>query len=131
MPYLFNDDKSKVIVKRDLLWTNPSPSAAFSSQTISLDLTNYDYIEIEFYHTVATQSVYKFEKCIKGGRSYVQIVNVTSSSYELISRAVTPNNSGVSFGGGADYKYNYSTGGTYTDAPAFLRPIKIYGIKAL
>lgn len=33
---------------RKLLWTNPSPTSAFSAQTVSLDLSNYDDVEVEF-----------------------------------------------------------------------------------
>lgn len=31
---------------RKLLWTNPSPTSAFSAQTITLDLSDFDAIEI-------------------------------------------------------------------------------------
>ena len=38
-----------------LLWTNPSPSTEFAAQTVSLDLTEYAGVIIEF-HQNNTQS---------------------------------------------------------------------------
>ena len=40
-----------------LLWTNPSPASAFEAQTISLDLTEYAGVIVEFYHGDAQQYV--------------------------------------------------------------------------
>ena len=38
-----------VSIKRTTLWTNPSPSATFAAQSITLsdDMSNYDEIEIK------------------------------------------------------------------------------------
>ena len=32
---------------RKLLWTNPSPTSSFAAQTVTLDLSSYDDVEIE------------------------------------------------------------------------------------
>lgn len=32
----------------DLLWTNPNPTSLFASQTISLNLSNYSHVLVEF-----------------------------------------------------------------------------------
>jgi len=42
----FRCEKSTKILKK-LLWTNPSPTTAFSAQTISLDLSKYDGVIIK------------------------------------------------------------------------------------
>lgn len=40
-----------------LLWTNPSPTSAFTAQTVNLDLTVYTGVIVEFYHGDAQQYV--------------------------------------------------------------------------
>lgn len=37
------------LIQMDLLWTNPNPSASFSPQTISLDLSEYDMVMVSAY----------------------------------------------------------------------------------
>lgn len=48
-------------VKPKLLWFNPNPSVAFSSQNITLSSDDYDYLEIYFYDWLSGTN----EKCVK------------------------------------------------------------------
>lgn len=65
-------------LKKDLLWSNPSPSAEFGGQSVSCDLSDYDYIYIRYVNsTTATSQIndvlYDIEK-----------INVSSSSVALL-----------------------------------------------
>ena len=65
-------------LKKDLLWSNPSPTAEFGGQSVSCNLSNYDYIYIRFAtSTTATQQandvLYDIEK-----------INVSSSSVPFV-----------------------------------------------
>lgn len=49
-----------------LLWTNASPTSAFASQTISLDLSDYDYFLLDTY-TDGGNTTEQLNMCKKGG----------------------------------------------------------------
>lgn len=61
-----------------LLWTNPSPTSDFASQTISLDLKDYTFVAIELIFSKSTYS--------SGERGIVILpkLNITSYAYVLI-----------------------------------------------
>ena len=61
-----------------LLWTNPSPTSDFASQTISLDLKDYTFVAIELIFSKSTYS--------SGERGIVILpkLNITSYAYALI-----------------------------------------------
>lgn len=99
----------------ELLWTNPSPSANFPAQTLSLDLTDYDAVIIELKHNASATQVRR-ELCIKGYTNRV----LTSANGQLIGgdmwgRNVTVNEDSLVFG-------------TPTTASNQI-PTRIYGVK--
>lgn len=105
-----------------LLWENPSPTSEFVGQTISLDLTDYAGVIIEFNHGHLTP--------ILVSRSYLKKDEVIDTNYfgaghaktneGALGRRYNINNSGVVF----ENAYNLSS----VDNGAMI-PIKIYGVK--
>lgn len=106
---------------KKLLWTNPSPTSSFAAQTIPLDLSNYDAIEIIIRSDTA--NTYTLAPIVtevgKGGIAF------NSTAYNS-GRQFTTTTSGITFTGATYYSAygNWST--TSTNA---LIPVKIYGIK--
>lgn len=104
--------------KFESLWTNPNPTSAFSAQTVSLDLTNYDLIFICHYGSVAT------------GPNPQQVVTAGIKSYGYAwmetgglgspRRKASISDSGVTFESGF---YNGETNNSHCI------PQKIYGLK--
>lgn len=74
--------------KAKLLWTNPSPSSAFSAQTVSLDLSQYDSILIELLIDTANQKVTS-KTLIKIGDSNIACGRSNSSTDTGAARIVT------------------------------------------
>lgn len=49
-----------------ILWTNPSPTSSFTSQTITLSSGDYDFYEIFFTYSVSTSQYANGTKAVKG-----------------------------------------------------------------
>ena len=117
-----------------LLWTNPSPTSAFSGQTISVDLSNYKYFYVDYKFSTAETVTKRF---------YFKVDEVTNSSYQLIPsmfntartgtvyRVLGRNSSGLIFnaclycGTTSGATYNYSIDNTG------MIPIAIYGCNSV
>lgn len=122
-------DVSGLLPKPTLLWSNASPTSSFAAQTVSLDLSEYGYIDIECRHTTSKDE-YVVVRIPKGQSYYNYFVSELddTSSYNphFRSRKITTSDSGVTFGGG----YNKSAGATYAQTGNNMCvPIRIYGVK--
>ena len=112
--------------KWTLLWTNASPSSAFAAQTISLDLSGYDAVLIEFY-AVRTRQYLRTAVGLKGVQSYLE----SSLGGYVGLRGFTPSDSGVAFAAG-EYVAYFGQSGNFIDAWAdACTPVRIYGIKGV
>ena len=108
----------KEVATLALLWTNASPPSAFSSQTISLDLSKYSMVYIVTKRKNDNDNLHG-SKVIKKGES-AQIFTYlfgAGLSYREVSRV---SDSGVIFSGGVYQEINNNEYGI---------PIYIYGIK--
>ena len=107
-----------------LLWTNPNPTSAFAAQTISLDLSKYDAVEVVFkrYNTV---KIYSTQRLFEKGANYT-LGTTTDETFRY--RLCSFNNSGVTFGTPL-YMPSYGTWKPTTASNACDIPYKIYGIK--
>ena len=103
-----------------LLWTNPDVSSNFDAQTVSIDLSKYEMIFIE-YDRVAGTSSYNSTSLMT--KDYQTMVTGIASS-KLIMRAATATDSGVTF----TRAQIYNTYGSGTNDNSYLIPFKIYGI---
>ena len=110
---------------KTLLWTNPSPTSQFAPQTISIDLSDYNEVEIEFKHASVSDS-YLYQKARVGsadvGLFYMSVKSGASPEYE--GRPLTVASDGITFEAGA--RYYGST--MYTDNIRCI-PTRIYGLK--
>ena len=118
---------------KTLLWTNASPSSQFANQTLSLGLSGYEAVEIEYcygssYTNVVETGIYK--------KSYTQQymtchgdIKTDNTRFYISQRLVTVTASGITFGNGTHKNIsaavNGATGNTYCV------PLKIYGIKGV
>lgn len=103
-------------MKKTLLWTNPSPSAAFAAQFVSVDLSSYDYVIITLPVEDLTEEItlpvdgnnHVFGVCTVGGTGLARVGTVSTT--------------GVNFTGAV------MIGGT-TSNNAWCIPQQIYGVK--
>ena len=98
-----------------LLWTNSNPTAAFTAQTVSLDLTDYVGVIVEFYDNDTRLYVKKDDTDNTAGHYTVD------ASY---TRKVTINDNGATITEGYVFGSNNETKNNNV-----LLPYKIYGVK--
>ena len=129
----FRTDPQEVL-KETVLWTNPAPTSAFASQTVTLsdDINNYDYLKfiLRRYTTDAREaevifSVAKFKEYYTANGNFTGAVRAyyLSSTGSVLDR-------GIVYNSDTSIKFGDSTqiGGTSVDN-ATLLPQKIIGVK--
>ena len=104
---------------RKLLWTNPSPTVAFVAQTISLDLSSYDAIEIVATMYMNNSIAYRETFSGKVGGALV-LSATTYGATSDITRLCETSNTQIMFNAGY-------LGATQNDQAVI--PYQIYGIK--
>ena len=118
---------------KTLLWTNASPTSGFEAQTVSLALSGYDEVEIEYcygsnYTQTGETGVFK-----KGyTQQYMTChgdIKTNNTGFYLSQRLVTVTASGITFGKGM-YK-NVSAAAKGAEGNTYCVPLKIYGIKGV
>ena len=102
-----------------LLWTNPSPTSEFASQTISLDLTEYVGVIVEFITTAGTNALGSRLYCKKTD-NYGNLGAGFTSDNGHARNVLSVNNTGIEFG-------NALVATSQTNNSVV--PIKIYGVK--
>ena len=65
---------------KKLLWTNPSPTSAFSAQTVTLDLSSYDEVEVWF-------------NCWRNRPNTSQQIRVKKGTYAIATQGASTNTS--------------------------------------
>lgn len=118
----------KGAITETLLWENANPTSSFAAQTIGLDLSEYDSVEI-FTALSTNGTIHRVDKAKKGYSCRIlDYYNPTSTSnyLDLLNRSAAVNNNGVKFGT-ANSKQTNSTEATENNK--YMIPLKIYGIK--
>lgn len=112
-----------------LLWSNASPTSGFAAQTISLDLSGYDFVAIQ-HRWGTTVEDYHFSIVGKSKKTHLkQLENASYANVILTSRGVTVTNTGVTFEAGYSKTiYSSSSGGSQATS---LIPVAIYGLKGV
>ena len=118
--------------REKLLWSNSDTTKSFATQTITLDLSDYDYVDILFKATT-TYTGSRLIRCVKAYTAvccipgYVAKNTITGSSYNAINlrRIVSVGSSGaINFGNGiVDTSADNANGNANVMIPA-----KIYGV---
>ena len=108
-----------------LLWTNSSPTSSFTAKTVSLSLSAYSAIEIEFKHASSSNSFLYQKFKIPSDDMSLFYMTGKGTYFELESRAVTVTTSGVTFADGRRAQ------ATWTASSDNIRciPTRIFGIK--
>ena len=102
-----------------LLWTNASETSSFATQTIQIDLTDYDWISMVIRHRTSEATYYTIF-CPKGIKTAATMLSGEGTG---IGRDFTPSDSGVLCGTG-------TKPGTAWDDTRMI-PVAIYGIKGV
>lgn len=116
---------------KTLLWTNASPTSNFAAQTISLDLSGYDAVEIVCRYSTTDDARTRYI-CDVGGSSPMNWFYYTGTDGKYMgvrSRTnMSASTTGVTFDTCMGKPVNSSTS-TATDG--YIIPIEIYGIKGV
>lgn len=109
----------------ELLWENASPASAFASQTISLDLSNFEYVAIDAnYRNSASGSALFIFKV--GANDFLNNYQIDDNSVYFFTRMIGVSSVSIWFGSGY-----YTVGLTPTKDEARMIPLRIYGIKGV
>lgn len=125
-------ETTDIIERRKLMWTS-NAYTDFAAQTISMDLSNYTFAEVEFYASSNTDIFVPNALKIRTGENGTVILmhnlKGNGTNENTGARRINVSTSGVAF---TDYTYkNRRTGGTLTVANQFCVPRRIYGIKQI
>lgn len=102
------------------VWENASPTSAFAAQTLTIDLSQYDSVQI-VYRMLSTQLYEVMYQAIKGSVLFANAVS--GSSTNDWSRVTTINSDSIVFASGEQ--------GSSSNINTVMIPYKIYGIKGV
>ena len=103
------------------LWENAKITSTFNAQTISLDLSGYDGVEI-LYYVDSTTNIYQSTGFIKTGLPGIMYY-VTASTANRLHRNFTVNTTGI--------KFETAQASSGAAAGGLCIPYQIYGIKGV
>lgn len=103
------------------LWENAKISSAFNAQTVSVDLSDYDGVEI-LYYVDSTTNIYQNTGFIKKGLPGIMYY-VTASAGNRLHRNFTVNTTGI--------KFETAEASSGASAGGLCIPYQIYGIKGV
>lgn len=104
----------------DLLWTNPAPTSSFSSQTVAVDLTGYDFVMVIAYES--TSADVEMSTTIRNAVGVKGRLFLMANSRQF--RAIEIASTGVTFGVGR----SGAVGTNAVEDNAAAVPVYIYGI---
>lgn len=112
-------------LKPNLLWENPSPDAAFASQTITLSSSDYDALLI--FYRYGSNNIKRCMNTImlKGYDGFLDVAQFQSGTISNVFRTITRNDD-TSFTLGDT---SLVIGSSVTTNNNLIVPLKIYGIK--
>lgn len=121
-------DPVELGIDMDLLWTNATPSASFSAQTISLDLSGYSMVMISVFIANTLVASNSPKRYLFGRIGDTIGMEPTPYNSTFRRRDATISASGVSFSDGRYYSsYNDGNNGSVQNVQVI--PYQIYGIK--
>ena len=107
----------------ELLWENASPTSEFGNTRINIDLSGFDFVDVEFRAVTTTSYMSIFRNRVGSTTNCVS----DNNGGKIVSRLVISYSDRVIFQKG----YIYNTYGAYTENNAVLIPVRIYGIKGV
>ena len=113
-------------ISMELLWENASPASQFAKQTVSLDLSKYDMVEISFNLQTGVLAISHQLQCkVDGGR----VIAATPGTQKYHRRSANVSKTGINFGDCSAYTYSSTVETTTTNGT--LIPVFVYGIKGV
>ena len=111
------------------LWENSNPANSFGAQTINLDLSQYDYILLD-YKGINSSSHVETDFIKVGGARYITYMRYVQSDHVLscYSRSVNAKTTGIEFGTAARHDADWAK---YEAADTAIVPVAIHGIKGV
>ena len=107
----------------ELLWENASPTSEFGNTRINIDLSGFDFVDVEFRAVTTTGYMSIFRNRVGSTTNCVS----DNNGGKIVSRLVISYSDRVIFEEG----YIYNTYGAYIENNAVLIPVRIYGIKGV
>ena len=107
----------------ELLWENASPTSEFGNTRINIDLSGFDFVDVEFRAVTTISYMSIFRNRVGSTTNCVS----DNNGGKIVSRLVISYSDRVIFQKG----YIYNTYGAYTENNAVLIPVRIYGIKGV
>lgn len=118
-------------IRKELIWQNASPTSSFASQTVGLDLSDADEVEIEYRWSYAKATTQRERVKVGESTAFKMQGNISSSdSYvRLYQRLATTAVTGISF----EDAYSKQTNKTESlgVSNSYCVPTRIYKIKGV
>ena len=111
------------------LWTNASPTSDFVAQTISLNLSDYEYVLVRYLYSTNYQDIDQIAIVKVGRDAYLTFTGAVSTSIYISQRTINVGSNSVAFGAPV-YKTCASTSNP-TANNKYCIPIEIIGIKGV
>ena len=111
------------------LWTNASPTSDFATQTISLNLSGYEYVLVRYLYSTDYQSQNQIAIVKVGGDAYLTFTGVASTNIYLSQRTISVGSNSVAFG--APVYKTYASTSNPTVNNKYCIPVEIIGIKGV
>ena len=111
-------------VRMSLLWTNPSPSASFAAQNITLSSSDYDLLLLIYAHSKGNLQMQMSETAKKGNGFYIELTAYGGSNTYYIRRRMIDYTDDTHLA----VRNGEQNGSTSNDE---LVPLYIYGIKLI
>jgi hypothetical protein len=113
-----------------LLWQNASPTSAFAAQKVSLDLSGYDMVFINFLTHCASGSFRWYHRSeISHIGNYHKVVGFCETGTDIGFRCFSTADDGINFTA-AYYTTTFSSS-SWSNSNNLYIPLNIYGIKGV
>ena len=111
------------------LWENASPTSDFATQTISLNLSGYEYVLVRYLYSTDYQGQNQIAIVKVGRDAYLTFTGVVSTNIYLSQRTISVGSDSVAFG--APVYKTYASTSKPTANNKYCIPIEIIGIKGV
>ena len=111
------------------LWINASPTSDFATQTISLNLSGYEYVLVRYLYSTDYQSLNQIAIVKVGGDAYLTFTGGASTNIYLSQRTISVGSDSVVFG--APVYKTYASTSKPTANNKYCIPVEIIGIKGV
>ena len=111
------------------LWMNASPTSDFATQTISLNLNDYEYVLVRYLYSTDYQSQNQIAIVKVGREAYLTFTGGASTNIYLSQRTISVGSDSVAFG--APVYKTYASTSNPTANNKYCIPVEIIGIKGV